>query len=189
MKIFLYGGTFDPVHIGHTKIIDKISLLCDKVIVVPTHKSPGKNNFPIANSIDRYEMLNLLYEKSKNIEISKYELMQNKTTYSIGTINYYQTKYKKANISFVLGADLFKSIDKWYKIEEIKEKINFVVLNRSNSLKINNNSEQIKYLEDFNIEVSSSNIRELLKRNEFLKVKKMLPLEVFNFIVDKGMYN
>ena len=189
MKIFLYGGTFDPVHIGHTKIIDKISLLCDKVIVVPTHKSPGKNNFPIANSIDRYEMLNLLYEKSKNIEISKYELMQNKTTYSIGTINYYQTKYKKANISFVLGADLFKSIDKWYKIEEIKEKINFVVLNRSNSLKINNNSEQIKYLEDFNIEVSSSNIRKLLKRNEFLKVKKMLPLEVFNFIVDKGMYN
>ena len=65
MKIFLYGGTFDPVHIGHTKIIDKISLLCDKVIVVPTHKSPGKNNFPIANSIDRYEMLNLLYEKVK----------------------------------------------------------------------------------------------------------------------------
>ena len=60
--------------------------------------------------------------------------------------------------------------------------------NRSNSLKINNNSEQIKHLEDFNIEVSSSNIRELLKRNEFVKVKKMLPSKVFNYIVDKGLY-
>tara|TARA_A100001011_G_scaffold377037_1_gene440275 strand:+ start:119 stop:688 length:570 start_codon:yes stop_codon:yes gene_type:complete len=189
LKIFLYGGTFDPVHLGHTKIIDKISLLCHKTIVVPTHKSPGKNNFPNANSNNRYEMLNLLYEKSKNIEISQYELMQNKTTYSVNTINYYKSKYKKANISFVLGLDLFQSLDKWYKIEEIKEKINFVVLNRSNCLKMNNNSEQIKFLEDFNVEVSSSKIRELLKQNEFKQVKKMLPLKVFNYIIDKGLYN
>ncbi len=189
MKIFLYGGTFDPVHLGHTKIIDRISKLCDKIIVLPTYKSPNKNTFPKAGSNNRFEMLNILYEKSKNIKISDYELKQKKTTFSINTINYYKKKYKKAHISFVLGLDLFNSLDRWYKIDEIKEKVDFVVLNRSIDTNNNLNFDDITYIEDFDNELSSSSIRDLLQRNELKQVKKMLPLKVFNYIFDKGLYN
>ena len=74
MKIFFYGGTFDPPHIGHKKIIEALLPRCDKMIIFPAKKSPFKKVYPIASNIHRINMLNLLFENNKVI-IDDYEIL------------------------------------------------------------------------------------------------------------------
>ena len=70
MKICLYGGSFDPVHVGHQQIVEKIADSCDKIIIIPTNQSPHKKQMPTARSVDRCEMLKLLFKNNKKIEIN-----------------------------------------------------------------------------------------------------------------------
>ena len=65
MKIALFGGSFDPPHIGHYRIISKWLFICDKLVVMPTKISPHKSNFPIASNQDRINMLKMIRELNK----------------------------------------------------------------------------------------------------------------------------
>ena len=116
MKTAIFGGSFDPIHKGHLEIIDRLSKMFDKVIVLPNYQNPLKSNATPAKK--RLEWLTKSITQN-NVEISEFEINQNKPCYTIDTIKHFKQFYDK--ITFVIGADNLLTLDKWKKIDELKK--------------------------------------------------------------------
>lgn len=110
-KIVIFGGTFDPVHIGHLKIylVVKKQLHFDKFLVVPSKHPPLKNNQAYASAEDRFMMTKLLFGKYKDVKIERYEIDKNdnKVSYTINTIRYLSKKYPNDKLFLVVGLDRY----------------------------------------------------------------------------------
>ena len=163
MHIAIFGGSFDPIHIAHEAIVNEAlkSLDIEKVIVVPAYLSPFKKSFHYEPK-QRLHLVKKVFSHNKNIEISNYEIKQNKTVYSFDTINYLKNIYKPSKIYFIIGEDNVKDLNKWHKIDEIKNLCEFVVATRSSF--VNNEINNFKILK-ININISSSELRENINLN------------------------
>ena len=188
MKIFLYGGSFDPVHLGHEKIINNSLSSCDKLFIIPANKSPHKKNNPEASSLHRYSMLSLLYKTNKKIVLSKYEIDKDDLSFTFNTIEYIKSKYKDAEITFILGSDLIKTLPDWYNIEKIQREVSFLIYNRNGFKEKLSKNFNLKYIQNFNENISSTNLKQLLQKGEFISVKKMLSPLIYNYIIKKDLY-
>ncbi|MDA7818486.1 nicotinate (nicotinamide) nucleotide adenylyltransferase [Sulfurimonas sp.] len=127
--IALFGGSFDPPHIGHKKIVDSLEKFdyIDKTIVVPTFLNPFKSTF-VNTPKRRFEMLKEMFEDYKYVEISDYEINQKKKVPSIESVKHFLKTYKK--IYLVIGADNLASLEKWYNYNELKKLVTFIVATR-----------------------------------------------------------
>ena len=163
MRIAIFGGSFDPVHIAHEAIVKEAlkSLNVEQVIVVPTYLSPFKKSFCYEPE-QRAQLLKKVFFHNTNVTICDYEIKQNKTVFSIDTINYLKNLYNCSKIYFIIGEDNLKNLHKWHKIDEIQNLCEFVVASRNafSNNKINN----FKVLK-ININISSSNLRENIDLN------------------------
>lgn len=131
MQIAIFGGSFDPPHIGHQTIAKEIikRLNVDLLVVVPAYLNPLKvKSFLDAKT--RFRLLKKIFLNKKNIKVSKYEIKQEKSVYSIETIKYMIEKYKPTKIYLVIGADNYKSFHLWNSYEEIKKLSTLVVVTR-----------------------------------------------------------
>ena len=157
MRIAIFGGSFDPLHIAHVAVVnsalDKLDI--DKLIIVPTYLNPFKNSFYL-DPVTRFELLKKVFYKFDNVEISDYEITQQKPSYSIDTVNYLKNLYKPSKIYLIIGEDNIEDLNKWYKYNELKELVEFVVASRIGfkSKKAN----EFKSL-DINIDISSTQLR------------------------------
>ena len=106
MRIAIFGGSFDPLHIAHVAVVnsalDKLDI--DKLIIVPTYLNPFKNSFYL-DPVTRFELLKKVFYKFDNVEISDYEITQQKPSYSIDTVNYLKNLYKPSKIYLIIGED------------------------------------------------------------------------------------
>lgn len=132
-NIAIFGGSFDPPHLGHKEIIEKLLNLdfLDLIIVLPTFLNPLKDKTLIPPK-DRILLLDKMIERNQKILISDYEIRQNKVTYTIDSILYFKKIYKPDSIYLVIGADILKDLDKWYKIEEIINQTKLIIAKRNN---------------------------------------------------------
>lgn len=157
MRIAIFGGSFDPIHIAHVAIVEKalIKLNIDKIIVVPTYLNPFKNSFYLEPKT-RFELLKKVFQKFEKVEISDYEINQQKTSYSINTVNYLKNLYNPSKIYFIIGEDNLINLDKWQDIDKLKKLVEFVVASR-NGFK-NQKAKEFKSL-DISIDISSTSLR------------------------------
>ena len=128
MTIAIFGGSFDPFHIGHEQIITSAlkSLDIHKLIIVPTYISPFKSNFYLKPTL-RYNLLKKFYDGEDKVEICDYEIKNHTASYSINTIKYLKKKYNASKIYFIIGADNLNNLHNWYKYDEIQSLVEFVV--------------------------------------------------------------
>jgi nicotinate-nucleotide adenylyltransferase len=161
MNIALFGGSFDPFHIGHEMIVSKLldSLLIDKLCIVPTYINPFKENYHLEPNV-RYELLSFLYEKNEKIEIIDYEIKEKRKVPTIETIEYLASKYQLDTIYLVIGADNFNTISKWQNYTKLKQYVQFVVVTRSGYTITNTSDNCIKI--ELDIDVSSTQLRDEL---------------------------
>jgi nicotinate-nucleotide adenylyltransferase len=159
MKIALFGGSFDPIHIGHINIIKeaKSSLDIDKVFVIPTYLNPFKSKV-FASTEDRVKWINSSLNQISYVNIIDYEIKCAKPTPSIDTVKYIFSKYDIEKAYLIIGADNLASLSKWSKYNELKELVEFVVAKRSN-ISI---SSEYKIL-DIDVDIKSTEIRALQK--------------------------
>ncbi|MCK9491144.1 MAG: nicotinate (nicotinamide) nucleotide adenylyltransferase [Sulfurimonas sp.] len=127
--IALYGGSFDPPHIAHEALVKALLEIkeIDKVIVMPTYLNPFKSNF-FAPSELRLKWLREIFSEVKEVEVSDYEVRQNKKVPSIQSVKHLLKRFKK--IYLVIGADNLTSLHKWEGFDELNNLVTFIVAQR-----------------------------------------------------------
>ncbi|WP_432633473.1 nicotinate (nicotinamide) nucleotide adenylyltransferase [Brachyspira sp.] len=193
MKIAILGGTFDPPHLGHLILADTVikELNYDKVLFIPSKIPPHKNISGEVSNEDRLNMLKLSIEDDKRFSFDDYELKSEGISYSIKTLNYlYQNYNIDGKIALIIGADLIKDFHKWKEPEKLSELANIVAVNREeneNLFKENIEKYNIKIIIAPRIDISSTLIRERIKKNKAFRY--FLNDKVYNYIISNKLYS
>ena len=158
MQLAVFGGSFDPIHIAHEAIVNESikELDIDKLVVVPTYLNPFKNSFHLEPRV-REELLKKVFFENPKVDISDYEIKQNRAVYSIETIKYLKKLYNASKIYLIIGADNLTNLHKWDSIDELKSLVHFVVASRKNFRK--NNFVEFRKLK-IDINISSTMLRD-----------------------------
>lgn len=170
MKIGIYGGSFNPIHIGHEKIANLVlkELNLDKLLVIPVGKPSHREN-NLENPFFRFELCKKVFENEEKIEVSDIEIQKDKTSYTYDTlleiINIYGSEHEYFEI---IGEDSLENFKSWKNYEKILDLCKLVVLKRKNYDK---NKSEIKhkniiFLENPYFDFSSTEIREKLRLGE-----------------------
>ena len=133
-KIALFGGTFDPVHLGHTAVAAAAAehIGAEKIVFIPAKRSPLKDSFPEAGDDDRLAMIALAIADNKKFQLNDYELKKTKPSYTLETVRRFQADYgAKALIYWLVGADSIDELSRWYGIVELIDECNLCVMFRA----------------------------------------------------------
>ena len=188
-KIFFFGGSFDPPHIGHIDIANICLNRCDTLIILPAKQSPFKSNKPSASSAQRLELLNLSFHSVDNIIIDDFELNSTKPNYTIYSIQHLKKKFPNTELTLVIGGDQWSNFNDWYKWKDILKEVNIFCLNRSDLINENRygSPNDVHFIKDFNCKISSTKIREMIKTNPEIARNSLHP-GVFSYIMENGIY-
>jgi nicotinate-nucleotide adenylyltransferase len=198
-KIGIMGGTFDPIHYGHLVTAeaarDKFDL--EKVIFVPSGNPPHKKHKKVSAREDRYLMSVLATANNLYFEVSDIELKRRGYTYTVDTLRMFHEVYgKNSDFYFITGADAVMEILTWKNVEAILKMCKIVSAHRPGSdiAVFRKKVEEIEKLYGSKVylieipalAISSTNIRARVKNG--VTIKYLLPEEVENFILKKGLY-
>jgi nicotinate-nucleotide adenylyltransferase len=133
-KIALFGGTFDPIHLGHTAVaaVAAKHIGAERVIFIPAKRSPLKDSFPEAGDDDRLAMIALAIAGNEKFQLNDYELRKSKPSYTLETVRHFQADYGgKSLIYWLIGADSIYELSRWYGIVELIDECNLCVMFRA----------------------------------------------------------
>ena len=133
VRIGLFGGTFNPVHIGHLRAAEEIRELfnLDKVIFIPAHISPHKQSANLASSQHRLNMLECAMKNNPHFITSDVELKRSGRSYSVETLRYFKESLPEAQAPFfIIGLDAFLEIDTWKNYQDLFSLCNVIVMTR-----------------------------------------------------------
>ena len=196
MKIGLFGGTFDPIHIGHMILMENVinNLDLDKIYVLPNSNPPHKlENKKTALNL-RLKMVNETIKDNPKLEINDYDYRDNEIHYTFKTINYFKKSYPNDEFFFIMGEDSFLDIEKWKNYKEIlKENLiifkrysnkNFSLISKINQVRKYN--KNIYLIDNMALDISSTLIRNLVKENK--SIRYLVNDEVINIIKEEKLY-
>lgn len=191
MKIGLYFGTFNPIHIGHLIIANHFAEFTDldEVWLVVTPHNPFKKKNSLLNDYHRLEMVHLATEDYPKLKPSDIEFKLQQPNYTIDTLAYLEEKYPMHQFALIMGEDNLNTFHKWKNYEVILERYGIYVYPRVSESKNETslkNHPQINFVDAPVIEISSTFIRESIKTKK--NTRALLPEKVWNFIDKNGFY-
>ncbi len=201
-KVLLYGGTFDPIHIGHLVVCREVAekLGVDKTVLVVSSNPPHKLNHPVTDAIHRMAMTHLAVDDDPLFDVSDCELHRDGPSYTLETIRYFQDKYgPETKLYWLIGADSIGYLPGWYKIRELSEECQIVTAGRpgydTGQLTELANNIDSKIFEDFKehildtplLEISATDIRRRV--DEHLPITHLTPDAVIDYIVKHNLYS
>jgi nicotinate-nucleotide adenylyltransferase len=134
MKWGLFGGTFDPIHIGHLRCASEMLEIfgLNRIIFVPASRPPHKLSAAITPFHHREQMIRLAIEGNPAFSFSDVEHRRENTSYSVETVEYVLEKYRLENLKlfFILGQDAFHAIRTWKDWERLLLMCNFAIMTR-----------------------------------------------------------
>lgn len=180
-SIAIFGGSFDPFHIGHLNIVTLVleKLEIDSLFIVPTFLNRFKDSFFLEPKT-RLELIKDIYSKNDKINIIDYEVKQKRKVPTYETVQYLKNRYDLKKIYLIIGADNLKDIDLWYNFQNFKDEVKFVVISRD-GIKVNTKDINCIFL-NLDIDISSSQLREkmdidYIPKQIQQKVKKLWKIE------------
>jgi nicotinate-nucleotide adenylyltransferase len=132
-RIGIYGGTFDPVHLGHIEIARRVAQLfgIEIVIFVPALLAPHKLTRAVSSHLHRYAMLVLATENEPRLMVSTFELEASGRRYTVDTVAHFQSQFAgTAELFFIMGADSWSEITTWRDWERLLSMTNHIVVTR-----------------------------------------------------------
>ena len=129
MKLALYGGSFDPPHAGHVAVVNKALevLSIDKLIIVPASRNPFKPYAAVEGTI-RYGWLKEIFRLYEKVEISDFEIAQQRSVYTIETVKHYAASCDE--LYLIIGADNLEKLSSWHCFDELNTMVHWVVATR-----------------------------------------------------------
>ena len=138
-KIAIYGGTFDPIHLGHLHVIAEVIKrdIADRILLVPAGQPRLRDQEPSAKGGDRRAMCqaalkDLAPEVAARVEVNPIEILRSGPSYSIDTIEAVAQTYPGDQILLILGTDAFSKIEEWHRSKELQDMVDFIVIDRPN---------------------------------------------------------
>ena len=189
MRIGFFGGTFNPPHKGHEKIIDYCSDLFDELLIFPNIVSPDKKGHPPIDSKHRINMLELIIKKN-NIKVDAYEIMSELSNYTYYTVKYLLNKYKNCNLFMIIGKDQLLNLDNWYNIDFIIKNTDILCFDRTITSYNNQNRSSLytnAQVVNFDFPFSSSCIREKIYKHETVDTS-LISKKVKDYIYAHNLY-
>lgn len=131
-RIGLYGGSFDPVHLGHVEVAREVSKLfdIDLLLFIPAEVAPHKVGRKVTASVHRHTMLALATQDDPSLLVSTYELNGPDRRYTVDTLKHFLQVFSGDDIFFVMGADSWEEIHTWRDWEFLLSLTNHVVVTR-----------------------------------------------------------
>ena len=132
-RIAIYGGTFDPVHLGHVEIARRVTQLfeIDEFIFVPARVAPHKLDREVSPALHRYAMLALATKAEPRLCISTFELDGPGRQYTVDSLSYFRSQFgESTDLFFVMGADSWAEITSWYEWHRLLTLTNLIVVTR-----------------------------------------------------------
>ena len=129
----MYGGTFDPVHVGHLEIARRVSEVfeIERVVFIPAQLAPHKVGRPVTEPIHRYAMLALATQDDPRLVGSTFELDEPDRRYTVDTIEHFQRELNDSTeLFFIMGADSWSEITTWREWERLLTMTNHIVVTR-----------------------------------------------------------
>ena len=189
MKVGLFFGSFNPIHIGHLAIANYITEYSDldELWLVLSPQNPLKKKKSLLNEYDRFEMVEIALKNDEKIKATDIEFRLPKPSFTIDTLTYLSERNPKNEYILILGADNFDTFHKWKNYEEILKQYRLYVYPRPNyDLGDYKNHPSIKLIDAPLMEISSSFIRKAIKENK--DVRYFLPNEIYKYIIEKNYY-
>jgi nicotinate-nucleotide adenylyltransferase len=197
MKIGLYFGTFNPIHVGHLIIANHFAEHTDlnQVWMVVTPHNPLKNKDTLLNDSTRLELVFLATEDYPKIKPCDIEFQLPQPNYTVNTLAHLQDKYPKNEFSLIMGEDNLKSFHKWKNYEVILENHDIYVYPRvDENGHSNNNGEKYGFKNNTNVhfiaapivEISATFIRNSIKNKK--NIQPLLPNKVWEYIDHNNLY-
>ncbi len=191
MKIGLYFGTFNPIHIGHLIIANHMveNSDMDEVWMVVTPHNPLKKKSTLLDDYQRLELVHLATKDYPKIRPSDIEFKLPQPSYTTHTLAHLNDKFPQHNFSLIMGEDNLKSLHKWKNYEHLMANHTIYVYPRiSEELEVHNfrNHENVHVIDAPIVEISSTFIRENIKANK--NIQPMLPAEVWHYIDVNNLY-
>src|SRR5215216_211234 len=193
-RIALYGGTFDPVHIGHLEIARRVSRVfeIEKVVFIPAQVAPHKIGHPVTEPIHRYAMLALATQADPQLVVSTFELGAPDRHYTVDTVEHFQRELgDSSELFFIMGADSWSEITTWREWERLLTMINHIVVTRPGfgltKSHVGALSERIVFTDAVKNDVSATNIRKLSSEGRYDELAGLLPDPVLEYIRKYGI--
>lgn len=132
MRIGLFGGTFNPIHLGHLRSAEEIrqAFALDHIYFIPSARPPHKGRQDIAPAQDRLNMVELAVADHDAFSASAVELERSGLSYSVDTIRFFLSTYSSAELFFIVGLDAFLDIHTWKAYETIPKLCHLIVTSR-----------------------------------------------------------
>jgi nicotinate-nucleotide adenylyltransferase len=188
MKIGLYFGSFNPIHVGHLIIANHVinNTDLDKVWLVVSPQNPLKPSISLLNEYDRLHMVAAAVDGDNKIKASNIEFQLPKPSYTVDTIAYLKEKYPQHEFAVIMGSDSFCNITKWKNYSILIKNNPFYIYERPGFKIENTLNATIHFLNAPLLEISSTHIRELIKKGK--SVRYMVPDIVKEEIERNGYY-
>lgn len=195
MRLGIFGGTFNPPHMGHlglvTAIADKMKL--DRVLIIPASVPPHKHISNLAGSRDRLEMCRLAFGGDVRFFVSDTELKRAGKSYTYDTLCELREEYPNAELFLIVGSDMLATFDEWYRYHDILMMSTLCAASRKHGYVpqlegrfTDEERAKIKFIEIPVLEISSTLIRRKLSERE--NTHGLLSDSVREYIDKKGLY-
>jgi nicotinate-nucleotide adenylyltransferase len=209
MAVGIFGGTFDPIHMGHLRVAEEIrgDFSLERIYFVPGGNPPHKKGHTMTGADERLSMVRAALKGNKFFRASGVEAKRSGPSYTIDTLKEFQKRFKE--LYFLIGVDAFSEIDTWHLYEELFYRTNFIVMTRPSGMKqtipemlpddVKRDVKKINertyrhasgrniFLRDITqIDISSTKIKALLKKGQ--SIRYLVPALVEKIIMEKGLY-
>ncbi|HBL40979.1 MAG TPA: nicotinate (nicotinamide) nucleotide adenylyltransferase [Ruminococcaceae bacterium] len=193
-RIGVFGGTFNPPHIGHGRLVEHIrqTVQLDRLLVIPTFLPPHKVSNDLASCEDRLAMCRLAFPNW--CEVSDLEIRRGGKSYTVDTLTQLKAAYPNDELVLLIGSDMMQTFDQWVRCEDILQMCTVCVTSRADE-GLDLSADKIPAIFEKHpflrsdlppFEVSSTQIRQRIRQGE--DTAGLLLPEVRSFIEKRGLY-
>jgi nicotinate-nucleotide adenylyltransferase len=188
LRLGLYGGTFDPVHLGHLILAHDAleQLKLDAVLFIPARQSPFKPGKTGANEKQRLAMLKLALKGREKFWLSRCELDRPAPSYAIDTAAEIHDAFPHAKLHWLIGADQLPDLHRWHRAAELKKLVTFALLPRGGEAPRRLPAGVLGLPRPRRVDISATEIR--LRVKSHLPIDPLVPAPVAAYIARHRLY-